>query len=51
MFGDEFWLVRCDRESLDGLIESEWPLGEIEGALRAAASGKYLKVALKFEEH
>lgn len=44
-------LIEANRLSLDGLIESEWPLGEIEGALRAAASGKYLKVALKFEEH
>jgi L-idonate 5-dehydrogenase len=44
-------LIEANRLSLDGLIQSEWRFGEIEGALRAAASGKYLKVSLKFEEH
>lgn len=43
-------LIEANRLSLDGLIESEWSFGEIEGALRAASSGKYLKVSLKFEE-
>jgi L-idonate 5-dehydrogenase len=44
-------LIEANRLSLDGLIESEWSFGEIDGALRAAASGKYLKVGLKFEEY
>jgi hypothetical protein len=44
-------LIEENRLRLDGLIESEWSFGEIEGALLAAASGKYLKVALKFEEN
>ena len=44
-------LIEANHLSLDGLIQSEWRFGEIEGALRAAASGKYLKVSLKFEEH
>lgn len=44
-------LIEASHLSLDGLIESEWAFEEIESALRAAASGKYLKVAVKFEDH
>lgn len=43
-------LIRAVHLSLDGLIEAERSFAEVEDALREAASGEFVKVALRFEE-
>lgn len=43
-------LIQAGHLSLDGLIEGEKSFAEVEDALRTAASGEFVKVALRFEE-